>query len=219
MEVLAPSQSVLEKLQLKDERNLLIQGLPSTVEKQFVKISFAKNVTPLLKARKIDFALIFAISHKQLQDILTDVVPALHEDAKLWIAYPKVSSKIVSDLTRDCNWQCIAKHGFESVRLINLDSIWNAMRFKKADEIKVPVVSKDITGIDMEKRTITTPADLEILFSKNKTAKAFFETLSFTNKKEYITWITGAKREETKLARLEATIDKLTYLKRNPSEK
>ena len=38
MEVLVPSQSILEKLQLKDERNLLIQGLPSTIEKQFVKV-------------------------------------------------------------------------------------------------------------------------------------------------------------------------------------
>ena len=108
MEVLAPSLSLLEKLQLKDEKNLLIQGLPSTVEKQFVKIAFAKNVTPLLKARKIDFALVFAISHKQLKDILTDVVPALHDEAKLWVAYPKAASKIVSDLTRDSNWDCIA---------------------------------------------------------------------------------------------------------------
>ncbi|MEO6732427.1 MAG: YdeI/OmpD-associated family protein [Ferruginibacter sp.] len=219
MEVLAPSQSLLEKLQLKDERNLLIQGLPSTVEKQFVKLSFAKNVTPLLKARKIDFALVFAISHKQLKDILNDVVPALHEDAKLWIAYPKVSSKIVSDLTRDCHWECISQYGFESVRLITVDSIWSAMRFKKADRSRKPSIAADIAGIDMESRTITTPLELELLLTKNKPAKAFFETLSFTNKKEYITWITGAKREETKIARLEATIDKLTYLKRNPSEK
>jgi hypothetical protein len=29
------SQNILEKLQLKDEKNLLIQGLPSSVEKQF----------------------------------------------------------------------------------------------------------------------------------------------------------------------------------------
>ncbi|MEO7767794.1 MAG: YdeI/OmpD-associated family protein [Ferruginibacter sp.] len=219
MEVLAPSQSLLEKLQLKDEKYLLIQGLPSTVEKQFIKISFAKNVTPLLKVRKIDFALVFAISHKQLKDILRDVVPALHEDAKLWVAYPKVSSKIVSDLTRDCNWECISQHGFEAVRLIALDNIWSAMRFKKSEKIKVPIIINEVPGIDMESRTITTPLELEVLFTKNESAKAFFETLSFTNKKEYITWITGAKREETKLARLEATIDKLTYLKRNPSEK
>ena len=131
MEVLVPSLSLLEKLQLKDEKNILIQGLPSTVEKQFVKITFAKNVTPLLKARKIDFALVFAISHKQLKDILTDLVPALHDEAKLWVAYPKAASKIVSDLTRECNWACIAHFGYEEVRLITLDSIWTAMRFKK----------------------------------------------------------------------------------------
>jgi len=219
MEVLAPSQTILEKLQLKDEKNLLIQGLPSTVEKQFVKISFAKNVTPLLKARKIDFALVFAISHKQLQDILKDVVPALHENAKLWVAYPKVASKIVSDLTRDCNWECISQHGYEAVRLITLDTIWSAMRFKKSEQILRPVIAKEIEGINFEARSITTPVELEMLFTKNESAKAFFETLSFTNKKEYITWISGAKREETKLARLEATIDKLNYLKRNPSEK
>ena len=47
------SQTLFEKLQLKNEKNLLVQGLPSTIEKQFVKLSFAKNVTPLLKIRKI----------------------------------------------------------------------------------------------------------------------------------------------------------------------
>jgi len=219
MEVLAPSQSILEKLQLKDEKNLLIQGLPSTVEKQFVKISFAKNVTPLLKIRKIDFALVFAISHKQLNNILIEIVPALREDAKLWVAYPKVSSKIVSDLTRDCNWECISQLGFESVRLVVLDSIWSAMRFKKAEKVKKAIIAPELCGIDIEQGTITTPAELEKLFTVNKSAKAFFESLSFSNRKEYITWITGAKKEETKLARLEATIDKLTYLKRNPSEK
>lgn len=219
MEVLAPLLSVVEKLQLKDERNLLIQGLPSTIEKQFVKYSFSKNITPLLKIKRIDFALVFAISHNQLKDILKDVVPALAEDAKLWIAYPKVSSKIVSDLARDCNWQCIANLGLESVRLVTLDNVWCAMRFKKAEKIKRSFNSVDVQGINFESRTISTPLELQSLFAKNKKANAFFETLSFTNKKEYIVWINSAKKEETKLARLEATIEKLSTGKRNPSDK
>ena len=49
------SQTMFEKLQLEDEKNLLIQGLPSTIEKQFSKLSFSKNVTQLLKIRKVDF--------------------------------------------------------------------------------------------------------------------------------------------------------------------
>src|SRR5215217_9154849 len=94
------SQTILEKLQLKNEKNVLIQGLPSSIEKQFSKLSFAKNLTPLLRSRKIDFALVFAVSEVQLNTILEDIMPALKEDSKLWIAYPKLTSKISTDLNR-----------------------------------------------------------------------------------------------------------------------
>ena len=99
------SQTLFEKLQFADEKNLLIQGLPSSIEKQFCKLSFAKNMTPLLKSRKIDFALVFAVNENQLNGILRDVMPALKENSKFWVAYPKVTSKIVTDLNRDSSWQ------------------------------------------------------------------------------------------------------------------
>ena len=220
MEVLVPSQSILEKLQLKDERNLLIQGLPSTIEKQFVKLSFAKNITPLLKIKKIDFALVFAISKSQLSDILKDVLPSMNENAKLWIAYPKVTSKIVSDLSRDCNWECVAHLGLEGVRMISLDPVWCAMRFKKAEQVKHLVENgKLLQYTDVDTRNISAPPELKKLFSKNVEAKEFFDALSFSNKKEYVVWITGAKKEETKMARVEATIEKLNNGRKNPSDR
>lgn len=136
------SQSLLEKLQLTDEKNLLIQGLPSSVEKQFMKLTFSKSVTPLLKNRKIDFALVFAVNHLQLVGILEDVIPALQEEAVFWIAYPKLTSKIASDLSRDKNWDFVADYGFEAVRMIALDNVWSAGRFRKADrEVKKKLVS------------------------------------------------------------------------------
>src|SRR5687767_2683263 len=128
-----PAQTLLEKLQLKEEKNLLIQGLPSSIEKQFVKLNFSKGITPLLKGRKVDFALIFAVNQHQLQNILKDVVPVLKDEAKLWIAYPKATSKIASDLSRDKNWDFVSDHGFEAVRMIALDNVWSAVRFKKPD--------------------------------------------------------------------------------------
>ena len=133
----------LHKLQLKEERNLLIQGLPSSIEKQFVKLTFSKGVTPLLKTRKIDFALVFAVNQKQLAGILQDVIPALQDDAKFWIAYPKLTSKIASDLSRDKNWDFVSDYGFEAVRMIALDNVWSAGRLKKTDQDvkKKPVIS------------------------------------------------------------------------------
>jgi hypothetical protein len=125
--------SIVEKLQLTEERNLLIQGLPSSIEKQFAKLSFAKNVTPLLKSRKIDWALVFAVNENQLNSILKEVLPALHDESKLWIAYPKTTSKIASDLNRDCSWSALTGCGYEGVAQVALDHVWSALWWKKSD--------------------------------------------------------------------------------------
>lgn len=123
--------SIVEKLHLNEERNLLIQGLPSSIEKQFAKLSFAKNVTPLLKSRKIDWALVFAVNENQLNGILKEVLPALHDESKLWIAYPKTTSKISSDLNRDCSWSALTCCGYQGVAQVALDHVWSALWWKK----------------------------------------------------------------------------------------
>jgi hypothetical protein len=127
------SQTLFEKLQFADEKNLLIQGLPSSIEKQFCKLSFAKNMTPLLKSRKIDFALVFAVNENQLNGILKDVMPALKENSKFWVAYPKITSKIVTDLNRDSSWQQLTSAGYETVNEVALDHVWSAARFEKGN--------------------------------------------------------------------------------------
>jgi hypothetical protein len=127
------SQTLPEKLLLGDEKNLLIQGLPSSIEKQFSKLSFAKNITPLLKSRKIDFALIFAVSETQLTGIVRDVLPALKDQTKFWVAYPKTTSKIVTNLNRDSSWTCLTGEGYESIDRVELDHVWSALRFCRSE--------------------------------------------------------------------------------------
>jgi hypothetical protein len=134
--------SLFEKLDLSEEKNLLIQGLPSSIEKQFAKLSYAKNVTPLLKTRKIDFALVFAVNRTQLANILRDVFPALHCNSKLWIAYPKVTSKIASDLNRHTNWEVLIDSEYEAVNQVALDHVWTAMMFKKSIPEESPKILK-----------------------------------------------------------------------------
>jgi hypothetical protein len=129
--------NLLEKLQYSDQKNILIQGLPSSIEKQFAKIAFAKNVTPLLKSRKIDFALVFAVNVNQLSSILRDVIPALHLDGVFWIAYPKSTSKISTDLSRACSWDCVHNQGYTTSQEVALDHVWTATRFcRTAQTIK-----------------------------------------------------------------------------------
>lgn len=127
------SQTICEKLQLQNEKTVLIQGLPSSIEKQFNKLSFSKNLTPLLRTRKVDFALLFAVSENQLNAILSDIMPALKEESKVWIAYPKVTSKIVTDLNRIGCWQKLTDAGYDTADHVSLDHVWHALQFKKLE--------------------------------------------------------------------------------------
>ncbi len=223
-------QSILEKLNLKEEKNLLIQGLPSSIEKQFAKLSFAKNVTPLLRTRKIDWALVFAVNENQLNSILKDVIPALHPEGKLWIAYPKASSKIASDLNRDCSWYVLTSNGFEGIEQVALDHVWSALWFKKSVNAKQSASQTKSTLYDIEvvyaenhtelgKYTVIPPSELLQLLGKNPVAKVFFENLSTSNQKEYVSWISDAKKEETRVKRSVAVLEKLTAGKRTLAEK
>lgn len=215
------AQTLLEKLQLTDENNLLIQGLPSSIEKDFIKLTFSKNVTPLLKKRKIDFALVFAVSQMQLTNILKDVTPHLNENAKLWISYPKLTSKITSDLSREKKWKVITQYGYEGVRTISMDSVWTASRFKIPKDVAKDnfCSTNPAPGVHYVKRRIMPPAELELLFTKNKKAAIFFESLAFSHKREYVEWILSAKKEETKQKRLQITIEKLIAQKKSYNDK
>ena len=134
------SQTILDKLALKNEKNILIQGLPSSIEKQFAKLSFAKNLTPLLKTRKLDFALIFAVSENQLNSILTDIMGAVKDETRLWVAHPKVTSKISTDLNRDSSWSRLNEIGYEASETVSLDHVWQAINFTKAEVVEVEEV-------------------------------------------------------------------------------
>lgn len=215
--------NLLEKLQISNEKNFLIQGLPSSIEKQFIKLSYSKNVTPLLKIRKIDFALVFAINGNQLDGIMKDVIPNLNKEGKLWVAYPKTASKIASDLNRDSNWQILVQNNFCRICEVTLDHVWSALEFKQTEPvaaIRVPEAKKiEVTGFDFDKNLVVPPAELEKMFTAHKKAREVFQNLSQLNQKEYVEWIEGAKRKDTKTRRLEATLEKLLAGKKSPLEK
>lgn len=137
--------TLIEKLRIAEEKNLLIQGLPSSIEKQFAKLSFAKNVTPLLRTKKIEWALIFAVNENQLRNILKEVLPALKENGKLWVAYPKTTSKIVSDLNREGSWTCLTCNGYEGAEEVVLDHVWSAIWWRiTGSSVEMEIMAEEI---------------------------------------------------------------------------
>lgn len=72
---------------------------------------------------------------------------------------------------------------------------------------------------DVEERIVDIPEDLTQALEQNPKAKEFFESLSYTNRKEYAVWISSAKKNETREKRLHETIRKLLIGLKNPSAK
>ena len=62
---------------------------------------------------------------------------------------------------------------------------------------------------DTEERLIEIPKDLLKELKKDKEAKTFFDKLSYTHRKEYVRWVEGAKKEETRQNRIVKTIEML----------
>lgn len=62
---------------------------------------------------------------------------------------------------------------------------------------------------DREPRTVEVPADFNTLLDRNHEARRFFDKLSYSNRRQYVQWITGAKKAETRERRLHDAIAKL----------
>ncbi len=56
------------------------------------------------------------------------------------------------------------------------------------------------------KQKISVPSDLKAALEKNAKARKTFDNFSYSHKKEYVEWITGAKRDETRKRRLQTAI-------------
>ena len=57
------------------------------------------------------------------------------------------------------------------------------------------------------KKAVTVPADLLAALKKNAKAQKTFEAFSPSHRREYVAWIVGAKREETRQRRTAAALE------------
>ncbi len=62
---------------------------------------------------------------------------------------------------------------------------------------------------DTEERTVEVPPELQNVLKKEKAARAYFDSLSYTHRREYVNYILEAKREETRLRRVEKVVGML----------
>jgi predicted transport protein len=78
--------------------------------------------------------LLFVKDSQELRSYAPQAIQASSQGAIIWIAYPKLSSGVKSDLTRDAGWETIFSAGMRPVTQISIDETWSALRFKLTEK-------------------------------------------------------------------------------------
>jgi hypothetical protein len=83
-----------------------------------------------------DFVQVVALDKADLESHRQTAFDAVKPGGLLWFCYPKKSSKIQSDLTRDSSWDSLMDKGWRVVTSVSVDDTWSANRFRPISDVK-----------------------------------------------------------------------------------
>jgi hypothetical protein len=167
----------------------------------------------------------FVKTKAAMEEELPAMLSMLTGDTVCWIYYPKGTSKIQTDLTRDKGWEALLKHNaLQWISLISFNDTWSAFGMRRQTESDrkkgtAPKTRPIFDYIDPVKKAIFLPEDLAAALKEAKAEAQFFNSLSFTNRKEYVEWLVSARREETRSTRVRETVERLGKGWKNPANR
>jgi len=82
------------------------------------------------------FVQVFATSLAEISKFSGYLLRHVAGGGLLWVAYPKKTSGIESDLSRDLVAEAMSRRGWRPVSIIAIDEIWSALRFRPLGDVK-----------------------------------------------------------------------------------
>lgn len=215
----------MKKLHIKVGNSLRLMQAPEAFEAELMPLP--ENVTIQYSGNALcDVLLLFVRDRADLVASLPQAMACLRADSVFWVIYPKKSSGITTDLEMQKSWDEMDVYQYEGVAAAAINSTWTALRFKPTTQVKRSENCNEsieqgphAVFIDIQNRTTTLPPDLHAAMHQQAAAVHFFDSLSFSNRKEYLMWILTAKQEKTRTERIAKTVEKLLSGKKNPAEK
>ena len=79
--------------------------------------------------------LVFVNNNNELFSFLNTQFNNIVPDSLFWIAYPKGTSKIKTDINRDTIRETVLQYGLKTVTAISVDDTWSALRFSPTEKV------------------------------------------------------------------------------------
>ena len=123
-------EPLLRKLQVKRGRSLRLVNAPTDYVE---RISPLPNESRLVAEGYADVVQVFVHNEADVRKLAE---PAASAGGILWMTYPKQTSKVETDVTRDVGWEALRELGWRPVAQISIDEVWSAVRFRPGEGLQ-----------------------------------------------------------------------------------
>jgi hypothetical protein len=212
--------SAAKKLQIKPGSRVLLRDAPKEVLAALEPLP--DGATRATRAAKSDVAVFFVTKSGEIDAIASapETLPPI-----TWLAYPKKTSGVPTDLTRDAGWDPLFARGFVGVASVAIDDTWSALRVRPGTDEERARASALREGMRrpgskaQPKPPAKLPADLGKAIGKSPAAKKTAASLAPSHVREYAQWIESAKKSETRAARIAKAVEMLAAGQRDRNAK
>ena len=125
-----PQSALAKKMKLKPGSRAAVLKAP---EKYLKQLKHDAEISQKLTG-KFDWIQVFAMNRKELASLAPRAASALKPDTMLWLSFPKGTSKIQTDLTRDKGWEAMQKLDLKWVNLVSVNDMWSAFALRPYKE-------------------------------------------------------------------------------------
>jgi len=132
-----PEQNLAKKMKLKAGQSILILNAPEKYLEELMPLPFGVTIVETGNT-PVDWIQIFVKNQAELEKVLPKALKRLKPESILWISYPKKTSKIPTDFTRDTGWAFLQDKELKWLTLVSVNETWSAfaMRYYKEGETR-----------------------------------------------------------------------------------
>jgi hypothetical protein len=127
--------SIVKKLGLKPGVRALVLGAPSGYMNSLGPLPDGVAVSERLGSAH-EFVQFFATKKSEITKSAKKLLQSAAPGALVWITYPKKTSGVDSDLSREAVWAAMEGTGWRPVSQIAIDEVWSALRFRPTQDVK-----------------------------------------------------------------------------------
>ena len=126
---------LIKKLGIKPGQKMLILNAPEGYIQALGTLPAGAEVK-ISAGGTFDYVHLFVRNKADIDNHATTAMYSLKPGGLLWFTYPKKSSSINTDITRDIGWDALTAAGIRPVTQIAIDDTWSALRFRPISEVK-----------------------------------------------------------------------------------